>query len=536
MSNEKYGISTEARLSETTTYIDEKTGSPTDIDHDNQKFHDVVLAEADTTHEVGLDLYLHADQVEYTEAEAKKVLRKIDLRILPAFCMTQGLSILDKSGINYGNLFGMRKAQGITTQQYAWYASTFYIAYLFSTWPASILLQKYPTGKVMGTVCFFWGITCACMAAVHNFGGGIADRLILGCLESAVTPGLGLMTPMWYTLSETPVRHESWYSFNGVGSTVGDLIAYGVGHITHSAVPQWGLIFVIFGTITAVWGVYLLIFIPDSPASARFLTPHEKVIAIKRVAGNRTGTKNTVFKQEQVREAFRDPKLYILFVAGIAAQIPNGVVSNFSSIIISGFGFTVLQTTLLDIPSNVFQILSLMAGGYIASHYRNSRTIVMTIGNVTCIVAACALTYAPRHETWGRLVAFWFTAFQSVGFSMSMVMISANIGGYTKRQTFQSVLFIGYCVGNIAGPHVLISSEEAEGYPTATKAMLAGYVVKTVMHASLGIYMFWQNKMRDRVAREAGEVLSDEERAKRAEELGMTDTTELNNPYFRYAL
>ena len=89
---------------------------------------------------------------------------------------------------------------------------------------------------------------------------------------------------------------------------------------------------------------------------------------------------------------------------------------------------------------------------------------------------------------------------------------------------------------DIAGPHVLISSEEAEGYPTATKAMLAGYVVKTVMHASLGIYMFWQNKMRDRVAREAGEVLSDEERAKRAEELGMTDTTELNNPYFRYAL
>jgi len=23
-----------------------------------------------------------------------------------------------------------------------------------------------------------------------------------------------------------------------------------------------------------------------------------------------------------------------------------------------------------------------------------------------------------------------------------------NIGGYTKRQTFQSVLFIGYCVGS----------------------------------------------------------------------------------------
>ena len=64
-------------------------------------------------------------------------------------------------------------------------------------------------------------------------------------------------------------------------------------------------------------------------------------------------------------------------MGGIAAQIPNGVVSNFSSIIISGFGFTQLQVTLLDIPSNVFQIGSLMLGGYIASRFKNARTIAM---------------------------------------------------------------------------------------------------------------------------------------------------------------
>lgn len=116
------------------------------------------------------------------------------------------------------------------------------------------------------------------------------------------------MTPMWYTLAETPLRHEGWYSFNGVGGIIGDLIAYGVGHITKSAIPQWGLIFVILGSFTALWGIYLILFLPDSPASARFLTPREKVIAIKRVAGNRTGTKNTEFKWPQVKEAFHDPK------------------------------------------------------------------------------------------------------------------------------------------------------------------------------------------------------------------------------------
>jgi hypothetical protein len=87
---------------------------------------------------------------------------------------------------------------------------------------------------------------------------------------------------------------------------------------------------------------------------------------------------------------------------------------------------------------------------------------------------------------------------------------------------------------DIAGPQVIKASEAKAGYPTATKAMLAGYVVKTICLASLGVYMIWQNKKRDRAAREAGVTLNEEERARKAEELGMMDTTEWNNPYFRY--
>lgn len=123
-----------------------------------------------------------------------------------------------------------------------------------------------------------------------------------------ISPGLGLMTPFWYTLQETPTRHEAWYSFNGVGGIAGDLIAFGVGHITETTVPQWELIFIIIGTFTALFGIVLFFFLPDSPASAPWLTKEEKIIAIKRVAGGGTGTKNKVWKREQVLEAFKDPK------------------------------------------------------------------------------------------------------------------------------------------------------------------------------------------------------------------------------------
>ncbi|WVQ81140.1 hypothetical protein IAT38_003262 [Cryptococcus sp. DSM 104549] len=511
--------------------------TPPSLHDGSEKATEVVIQPAgDAEHEVGWDLYKQSEDVEYTPEEAKAVRRKIDIWILPAFCMTQGLAFLDKTALNYGNLWGMKAGLNVTTAQFSWFASAFYLGYLVAAWPSNVLLQKYSTGKVMGAVAFIWGIVCACTAACHNFAGGLLNRIILGALEAVVTPGLGLMTPMWWTLEEQPVRHLTWYCFNGVAGIIGSLVSYGLGHSTSAKVPTWALIFIVFGSFTSLWGIYLLIFLPDSPASARFLNKQQKIIAVKRVARNRIGTKNTVLKLEQVKEAFIDPKLYILFLASIAAQIPNGVVSNFSSIIISGFGFNQLQTTLLDIPNSLVQISSLIISGYFAGRFKNSRAIMMFIGNATCIVAACALTYAPHEQTWGRLVAFWFTSFQSVGFSLSLVMISANVGGYTKRQTMTAVTFIGYCVGNIAGPHVLIGSEKAAGYPTATKAMLAGYVAKTSLHLILGLYMWFSNRRWDKQAAERGEVLEEEVRRKKAEEVGMTDATEWHNPYFRYAL
>ncbi|WWC98037.1 hypothetical protein V866_004926 [Kwoniella sp. B9012] len=494
---------------------------------------DIVLA---SHHEVGLDLYTQNEGYEYTIEESKSILRKIDLRILPIFCLTQGLAFLDKTAINYGNLFGMKAGVNVTSSQFSWFASAFYLGYLVSAWPGNILLQKYNTGRVMGSICFVWGIICACTAACHNFAGVLINRLLLGCLEAAVTPGLGLMTPLWWKLDEIPVRHLTWYSFNGWAGIIGGLVSYGIGHATGSGIPTWALIFVVFGSFTSLWGIIILLFLPDSPASARFLNKDQKVVAIKRVAENRTGTKNTKFKWEQVGEAFKDPKTYCLFLASVAAQIPNGVVTNFSSIIISGFGFNQLQTTLLDIPSSVLQIISLIASGYFAGKFKNSRAIMMFIGNATCIIAACCLTYAPKSQTWGRLVAFWFTGFASVGFSLGMVMITANVGGYTKRQTMTAINFVGYCIGNIAGPHVVIGEEKALGYPTATKAMLAGYTVKTIFHVFLGLYMLYWNRRWDKEAKERGEELSEVERAKKAELIGMTDATEWNNPYFRYCL
>ena len=73
-----------------------------------------------------------------------------------------------------------------------------------------------------------------------------------------------------------------------------------------------------------MWGIVLFIFLPDSPVNARLLTHRQRRIAVERLRENQTGVENKQFKLYQVREAFMDYKLYLLFLAAVVGNIPNG--------------------------------------------------------------------------------------------------------------------------------------------------------------------------------------------------------------------
>jgi MFS family permease len=135
-----------------------------------------------------------------------------------------------------------------------------------------------------------------------------------------------------------------------------------------------------------------------------------------------------------VWSALLDPKTWLLFAATFATSIPTGVLSNFSTVIIRDMGFTDLQVTLLDVVRNVFQMIGVIGAGWFATRFANTRIVMCTFGNVVCVTASACLAFLPDSAKWPRLVALWFTNFQSIGFVLGLVMISSNIGGYTKKQ------------------------------------------------------------------------------------------------------
>lgn len=268
------------------------------------------------------------------------------LVILPIFLITQLLQFLDKTALNYANVFGYQEALGLEGSQFNYLAAMVYAGYWFGTYPAGWLIGRYRAQRVMAVSCLIWGLMVVLLTQARSYSSALAVRFFLGIFEAAVTPGLTLMTGFYYTRREIPLRQCIWYSSLGWGGIIGSYISMGISTLPKSIHPErWEILFFILGGVTMLWAVFIYVFLPDSPANARFLNERQRLIAVKRVAANETGIKNKSFQKGQVRVALTDPKAILIFISVFAAAIPNGVVNSFSTVIIRDMGFSVTKTT-----------------------------------------------------------------------------------------------------------------------------------------------------------------------------------------------
>ncbi|KAI7241800.1 MFS general substrate transporter [Hortaea werneckii] len=478
--------------------------------------------------DVGFREYLEGRDMVFSESEQRRVRWKIDFVILPIFLVTQMLQFIDKTALNYANIFGYQDDLKLVGKEFNYLAAMVYAGYFFGQYPCGVLIGRYPAQKVLGICCLLWGLMVIILTQCHTFSSALAVRFIMGIFEAAVTPGLTLMTGFWYKRSEIPLRQCIWYSSLGWGGFVGSYISMGITKLAPDTQPaRWEILFFILGGATMIWSFVIYFLLPDVPSNARFFTHREKLVAVHRVAGNDTGIKNKHFDRKQAVVAFWDPKAILLFISVFAAAIPNGVVNSFSTIIIKDMGFTNTRTTELKSVGDAVQIVALLIGGTVTLNVRNSRICTATFFNVLCTVAAACMAFLPRSETWARLACFWLVNAQSVGFTVSLVTISSNMGGYTHRAMANAFVFTAYCWGNFAGPFV-VKPSQAPKYTSATIGLLVGYAIKTVCHLSLLGYMLFMN-----IRRKKRYGVAD---AARSHQAGMMDLTEFQNKDFRYVL
>ncbi|TDZ17180.1 putative transporter [Colletotrichum orbiculare MAFF 240422] len=289
----------------------------------------------------------------YTEEEERAVLRKIDCTILPLMCVVFFLQYLDKQSLSYASVFGLITDLKMTSTQYSWCSSIFYVGQLVSEYPFIYLMSRLHLTKFVGVTVVIWGIICMCLAAPHNYSGFAAIRFLLGFAEGAVSPAFITITSIWYRKEEHALRTALWITMNGVAQICGCLLMYGIAKNTALSLAPWRTLFLVCGAVTSASGVVFYLFMPNGPRDAWFLTPRQKQVLSLRMARDREGGDKTSFSTRQLKEALLDVKTWFVFWFGVLVTMQSPVLT-FASLVINTIGYDKYETMLYTAPSGMY--------------------------------------------------------------------------------------------------------------------------------------------------------------------------------------
>ncbi|OGM51325.1 allantoate permease [Aspergillus bombycis] len=426
-------------------------------------------------HDRALDLIADAGHSSVLTAENNaRVLRKIDLRLLPILLGIYFLQQLDKSSLSYASIL-------VSSRQLT-----------------SMDSIKVPIGKFLACTTLCWGIALTCMTPANTFAGLLVCRMFLGLFEAGIPACFIAVTQMWYRRIEQPVRLGSWYAMNGVVYMFGSLLSYGLGHIKSSVFEPYQIIFLFFGLITIAFSGLILLFMPDSPIQSKFLTEEDKLLAIERLRMNQQGIETHEWKWDHVKEACLDIKSFFWFALMFAVSIPSGGISTFGPLIIEAFGFDQFETILFNIPFGAVQLVATMGGAWLATKLKMKGPVIALL-SLPAIAGCVMLLELPRdgHHN-GALLAGYYIISVYPGITPMVYSWSAgNTAGETKKKIVNGIVLVGQCAGNVLGSN-LYTTTDAPLYRRGLLSNLAMFCLLVLLPMMNMAYLYFLNKQHEK--------------------------------------
>uniref|UniRef100_A0A8H7NR40 Major facilitator superfamily (MFS) profile domain-containing protein n=1 Tax=Bionectria ochroleuca TaxID=29856 RepID=A0A8H7NR40_BIOOC len=310
-----------------------------------------------------------------TAEEEKRLLRKVDWRLIPLLCTLYLVKKLDENNVsnarimNKGTDRNILTQLGITSDQFGMVTVLYTVPYIVAEIPSNLL-----------------GLVTACTAAVSNLGGLYACRFLLGLTEAGMFPGIILQLSYWYRPDEIAVR-LIWIC--NVAGIIGGLLAYGFHAVSGAGgLSGWQWLFAIEGAATVVLSILVYFTLPDFPGNTKWLSPVEKAFLQARLPPNapRSSEKNFVFKE--VLHSLGDKRLWLFTLSWALMTSGKNGIDFYRPTIISRMGFSDIATAqVLNIPTSFLAIILILVLGYAS----NTARIPIPIYPIGCTIVIIAM-------------------------------------------------------------------------------------------------------------------------------------------------
>lgn len=464
----------------------------------------------------------------------QRVRRKLDMHLVPLLSALYLLAFLDRSNIGNARIAGMEEDLELSSAQYTWLLTIFYISYILFGFLA--IMWKVVPPHIWAAVCVLgWGVVSTCQAAAHSWGAMMALRFLMGVAEIAYGPGVPFLLSFFYLRNELGLRAGLYLSAAPLANTFAGALAYGITK-GDTDMAKWRVLFLVEGLPTVAMAAVAFFFLPDSPEKAKFLTEEEKLVVrarvLKQVGGteSRFGTVN--FKE--MLEGLMDLKGWILGLMYFSGNVAFSSLPVFLPTILKAMGFTSVNAQGLTAPPFFLSFLTVIATCYIADRTQQRGIVIAiltAIGGTGYVILATAKSVGARYFATFLAAAGIFPAIGNV-----LPWVTNNQGSDTRRGTGIVLLnLIGQC-GPLLGTRLYPKSEGP--FYVKGQSVCAGFMfLFCVLALVLRTLLVWENKKLDeKYGTVAQQKLAMEEAAARGEGKVGTVGVENYGPLFRYVL
>ncbi|KAH7231472.1 hypothetical protein FSOLCH5_015210 [Fusarium solani] len=301
----------------------------------------------------------------FSHLDEKKILRKMDLRLIPMLALLYLLSFLDRGNIGNAKIEGLQEDLNMTGDQYNWCLTVFFFTYAAFEVPSNLLLKKLRPSVWLPAIMVAWGVVMTLMGIVKNYHGLLVARVFLGLTEAGLFPGVAYYLTMWYCRHEIQFRQALFFSAASVAGAFSGLLAFGIAKMDGvGGLEGWRWIFILEGIATVLTSVVAFFALHDFPETASFLTEEERAFVVFRLkyqsqrpvkgqeeeAGQTRVAEAGEFKWAYVWSAFKDWQIWVNIFVYWGIVCPLYGISLFLPTIIRNLGYTSSRSQLLTIP------------------------------------------------------------------------------------------------------------------------------------------------------------------------------------------
>ncbi|CAH0002489.1 unnamed protein product [Clonostachys byssicola] len=457
--------------------------------------------ESPVTSEVGNEeagvQHVVIEEITIDPEEERKLLWKIDLRVMPLLFFMYFFNSLDRNNLGAAKTDGIDTDLGFSKYQYNILVSVFYVPYCALTVPANILTRKLSARWTLPSYLLFWGATVILSPACHNFGGLAALRILLGVAEAGFGVGGVFYLTQFYKRDELAKRIALFYGSQTVSGAFSGLIAFGVFQIK-GHLYGWQYLYLVEGALTILIGAIALVFLPQPPHAAKFLNEREREICRLRSLKDASQAVGSKFELRDFFAPLKDWKLWVWAFIAFCFGVTNSSVGNFTPLIVAKLGYNAVKTNLYTVAPYLVSAVILFATAVSSDHFRERTYHLISAFTMSCV----GFIIIASIDVEKNIGVAYFAVFLIVGgcFTPSIIFHSWHQNNVLSenRRAF-NIAFITF-FGNAAG---LVSSNvfTPDSAPKYIPALVTNYTflaAAIVATLSMRLWMQRQNALRNK--------------------------------------